>query len=112
MVRDFPITIPMEDMVSKCLGKVSKPKKLKTQIIFEVDEASGHWIAEIAKPIPDRDSDKATEDEFTMEKVDLGVALQAVDVKHLDSSTKRMISRSWKDEKDKKGVEENHHPNG
>lgn len=95
-----PITIPMEDMVSKCLGKVSKPKKL------EVDEATGHWTTEIAKPIPGRDSDKATEDDFIVKKIDLGVASRAVDVKHLESSTKRMISRSWKDEKDKKELKQ------
>lgn len=69
-----PIIIPMEDMVSKCLGKVSNPKKLKTHTILEVDESIGHWTTKIAKPIQGRDSGKATEDDFTMEKIDLGVA--------------------------------------
>lgn len=47
-----PITIPMENMVSKCLGKASKLKKLKMRTMLEVDEAIGHWMIEIAKPIP------------------------------------------------------------
>lgn len=64
-----PIIIPMKYMVSKCLGKVSKPKKLKTQTMLEVDEATCHWTVEIDKPIPDRDSDKATEDDFNVEKL-------------------------------------------
>lgn len=92
----------MEDMVIKCLKKVSKPKRLKTQTMLEVDEVTCHWIAEMAKPILGTNLDKATEDDFIVEKIDLGVASRAVDIKHLESSTKRMISRSWKDEKDKK----------
>lgn len=54
------------------------------------------------KPILGRDPDKAIEEDFTVEKIDLGVASRAVDVKHLESSTKRIISRTWKDEKDKR----------
>lgn len=41
-----------------------------------------------------------------MEKIDLGVASRAVDVKHLESSTKRIISRTWKDEKDKRELKQ------
>lgn len=89
-----PIIIPMEDMVRKCLGKVSKPKNLKMQVMMEVDKATGHWVAKVAKPISGRDSKKATEDDFRVQKIDLGVASRAVDAKHLESSTKRMISRS------------------
>lgn len=36
----------------------------------------------------------------------MGVSLLGVEVKHLESSTKRMISRSWKDEKDKKELKQ------
>lgn len=50
-----PITIPMEDMVSKCLGKISKPKKLKTKAMMEVDDETRHWVAKVAKPILDKD---------------------------------------------------------
>lgn len=41
-----------------------------------------------------------------MEKIDLGVASRVVDVKHLESSTKRIISRTWKDEKDKREMKQ------
>lgn len=37
-----PITIPMEDMVSRCLRKASKPKMLKTQAMLDVDDTTGH----------------------------------------------------------------------
>lgn len=70
--------------------------------MLEVDEATGHWTTEIAKPIPGKDVDKSTEEDFIVEKIDLGVASRAVDVKHLELSTKRIISRTWKDEKDKR----------
>lgn len=60
----------------------------------------------MAKPILERDANKATEEDFTVEKIDLGVALRAVDVKHLESSTKRIISRTWKDEKDKRELKQ------
>lgn len=49
----------------------------------------------------DRDPEKATENDFTVEKIDLGVASRVVDAKHLESSIKSMISKTWKDEKDK-----------
>lgn len=100
------VTIPIEDMVSKCLGKTSKPKNFKTQAMLDVDDTTGHWIAEVAKTIPRRDIDKATKEDFTVEKIDLGVASRVVDVKHLESSTKRIISRTWKDEKDKRELKQ------
>lgn len=89
-----PITVPMDDMVRNFLGKISKPKKLKMQAMMEIDEEIGHWITKVAKPISDRDPKKATKDDFTMEKIELGVASRAIDDKHLESSTKRMIYRS------------------
>lgn len=101
-----PITIPLEDMVNKCLGKALKPKKLKIQAMLDVDDTTGHWTVDVAKPILGRDADKATKEDFTMEKIDLGVASRAVDVKHLESSTKRTISRTWKDEKDKREMKQ------
>lgn len=96
----------MEDMVSKCLGKISKPKKLKTEAMMEVDDETGHWVAEIAKPISDKGPENATEKDFVVDKIDLGVASRVVDAKHLESSTKRMICRTWKDEKDKRELKQ------
>lgn len=100
------VTIPLEDMVSKCLGKALKPKKLKTQAMLDVDDTTGHWTTEVAKPILGRDANKATEEYFTMDKLDLCIASRVMDVKHLESSTKRIISRNWKDEKDKREMKQ------
>lgn len=36
------VTIPLEDMVSKCLGKASNPKKIITQAMLDVDDTTGH----------------------------------------------------------------------
>lgn len=65
------------------------------------DEGTKHWTTDIAKPTSDKDATTASEADYTIEQVDLGVGTRAVDVKHLETSTKRIISRTWKDEKDK-----------
>lgn len=46
-----PILVALEDMMSKCLGKTPKVKKLKTisRINFDVD--CGNWTAEIGRPL-------------------------------------------------------------
>lgn len=83
-----------------------KPKRLKVEAMLEVDDNTRHWVAEMAKPISDKDLENATEKYFTIEKIDLGIASSAVDAKHLESSTKRMLSRTWKDEKDKRELKQ------
>lgn len=40
--RVVPITIPIEDMVNKCLAKKSKSKKLKTEVMIDIDDDIGH----------------------------------------------------------------------
>lgn len=46
-----PISVPIEYMVSRCLEKTSKSKRLKEKAMLEVDENTGHWVVEMAKPI-------------------------------------------------------------
>lgn len=87
--------------MSKCLRKTPESKKLKEEAMLEVDENTGHWVAEVARPILDKDPENATEQDFVVEKVDLGTASRAADAKHLESSAKTMLSRTWKDEKNK-----------
>lgn len=87
----IPISIPMEDMVNKCLGRTSKSKRLKTEAMIDVDDQTCHWVANVARPLIDKD----------VEKIDLGVTSWVVDAKHLETSTKRVLTRTWKDEKDK-----------
>lgn len=101
-----PINVPIEDMVSRCLRKMSKSKRLKVEAMLEVDENTGHWVAEMAKPISDKDPENATKKDFSIEKIDLGTASRATDTKHLESSNKRMLSRTWKDEKDKRELKQ------
>lgn len=46
----IPISIPIEDMASKCLGRTSKSKRLKIETMIDVDEQKSHWITEVARP--------------------------------------------------------------
>lgn len=88
----IPISIPMEDMVSKCLGRTSKSKRLKTKTMIDVDEQTGHWVVEVARPPADKETENATEKDFIIEKIDLGTTSRVADVKHLESSTKRILT--------------------
>lgn len=74
--------------------------------MLEVDDETGHSVAEVAKPISDKDLENATIKDFVVQKINLGVASRAVDAKHLKFSTKRMISKTWKDEKDKRELKQ------
>lgn len=102
-----PILVLMEDVVRKCLGRSTKPKQLKMESMIGFDEDTKHWIADIAKPIPDKDTATDLEADYTIKQVDLGVGTRAVDVKHLETLTKWMISCTWKDEKDKDELKQN-----
>lgn len=46
-------SIPIEDMVSKCLGKTPKARKSKTMSKIDFDVDNGNWVAEIAHPLTD-----------------------------------------------------------
>lgn len=96
-----PISVSMEDAVSKCLGRSVKPKKLKTESMIDFDENTKHWIVDIARPWPNKDAATASKADYAVEQIDLGVGTRVVDVKHLETSTKRIISCTWKDERDK-----------
>ena len=45
-----PLSMPIDDLVSKCLGKSSKTKRAKIESRLNFDKNSGHWTDEIAKP--------------------------------------------------------------
>lgn len=101
-----PASIPIEDMVSKFLGKTPKMKKSKTMSKFDFDADSGNWIAEIACPSTDEKTENSTSQDFTVEKINIGTASQATYVLHLEDSTKKIITRTWKDKKDKHRMKE------
>lgn len=69
----IPISIPMEDMIIKCLGRASKSKRLKTEVMINVDDQTGHWIAKVARPPTDKDIENITKKDFVIENIDVGM---------------------------------------
>lgn len=96
-----PTSIPIEDMVSKCLGKTPKAKKSKTVSKIDFDVDIKKWVAEIAHPLIDAKIESPTVQDFTFEKVNIRTATHATDALHLEASTKKIITWTWKDERDK-----------
>lgn len=81
-------------------------KKVKTISRIDFDVDSGNWTAEIARPLTYEKTEDPTVRDFTVEKVNIGTASRATDVLHLEASTKKIITRTWKDEKDKKELKQ------
>lgn len=101
-----PTSIPVEDMVSKCLGKNPKAKKSKTMSKIDFDVDSGNRVAEIAYPLTKEKTKSPTTQDFVVERIKIGTASRATYVLHLEASTKKIITRTWKDEKDKHQMKE------
>lgn len=101
-----PDSVPLEDMVSKCLWKTPKAKKLKTISKIDFDDSTGNWTIEIARPDTDEVIANSTAKDFTVEKLNLGVGTRAADAYHLETSTKKILNRTWKDERDKHEMKE------
>lgn len=93
-------------MVNKCLGKVSKDKSLKTISKINFDEDIGNWTVDIARQKTDETMADPTSRDFTVEKVNLGEGTHTADALHFEVSTKKMLKRSWEDEKDKSKMKE------
>ena len=49
------LSMPIDDLVSKCLGRASKVKKARIESRIKFDKNLGHWSAKIAIP-PDSSS--------------------------------------------------------
>lgn len=62
-----PILVSMEDAVSKCLGRATKPKKLKIEAMIDFDENTKHWTADIARPKPNKDVAMASKEYYVVE---------------------------------------------
>lgn len=73
---------------------------------FDFDANSGNWIPEIACPLPEEMTENPTAQDFVVEKINIGTASQPTNVPHLEASTKKIITRTWKDEKDKHQMKE------
>lgn len=75
-------------------------------MMIDVDDQKGHQIVEVTRPPIDKDVENITEKDFVIEKIDLGVTSRATDAKNLETSTKRILTKTWKDEKDKNDMKE------
>lgn len=69
--------------------------------MIDVDDQTVHWIVEVARPPTDKDAENITKKNFVIEIIDLGMTSQGADAKHLETYTKRILTRTCKDEKDK-----------
>lgn len=68
-----PILVTMEDAISKFLVRSMKSKQLKMETMVGFDEDTKHWIVDIAKPKSDKDATIASDMDYTIERVYLGV---------------------------------------
>lgn len=94
-------SIPIGDLVSKYLGKSPRTKKPKMKSMVDVDPITGHWVAEIFKPNSNKTSVKVTKQDFTVDKVDLGVSSRATNLKILNLANKKINHKVPKDVEDK-----------
>ena len=86
-----PLYLPIDDLVSKCLGMSSKTKKLKNESMLEFDKDIGHWLEEIANLFQDKDDGEMTTQDYQVSKVDLGRGSRAVYRKIFEVSNKKII---------------------
>lgn len=69
--------------------------------MIDFKESLRHWTTDISRPESNKDVATASKADYIVEQIHLGVRTRAVDVKHLKTSTKWIIYRTWKDERDK-----------
>ena len=93
-----PISMPIDDLVSKCLGKTPKVKKARTESRINFDKASRRWTTEIATPPVESACNSVAPQDYQITKVDLGKANRKTDMKFFEVSNKKITERVWKDE--------------
>ena len=101
-----PISMPIDDLVSKCLGKTPKVKKARTESRINFDKASRRWAVEIATPPDGSSLDSIALQDYQITKVDLGKGNRETDMKFFEVSNKKIIERVWKDGQDKQEMKE------
>lgn len=70
------------------------------------DEYTGHWTAEIYKPIEGKGKDEIAIQDYEILKADLGKGTRDADMKIFEVSNKKISSRIWKEDKDKREMKE------
>ena len=101
-----PLSMPIDDLVSKCLGRASKAKKARTESRIQFDKNSGHWSAEIAMPLEESPKDALTPQDYRVSKVNFEKGSCAIDMKFFEVSNKKIADRVWKDAHDKQEMKE------
>ena len=92
-----PISMLIDDLVSKCLGKMPKVKKARIEARINFDKYSGQWAAEITTPPNGSSHDSITPQDYQITKVDLGKGNHKIDMKFFEVSNKKIAKRVWKD---------------
>ena len=102
-----PVSMPIDDLVSKCLSKMPKVKKARIESRINFDKASGRSAPEIATPPDGSTRNFVAPQDYQITKVDLGKANCETDMKFFEVSNKKIAERVWKDGQDKQEMKEN-----
>ncbi len=68
-------------------------KRAKTESRLNVDKNSGHWIAEIAKPLESSSLENLSPQDYQVTRIDLGKGSHGVDMKIFETSNKKIADR-------------------
>lgn len=100
------LSMPINDLVSKLLGKSSKTKKARMESRIKFDKSSRHWSAEIAKSPEGSSHEDLTPQDYQVSRIDLGKGIRAMDMTFFEASNKKITNRVWKDAQDKQDMKE------
>ena len=101
-----PLSMPIDDLVIKCLGRTSKVKKARIESRIKFDKSSGHWSTEIAMSPNGSSQESLTPQDYQISKIDLGKGSRVVDMNCFEASNKKIADRVWKDAQDKQEMKE------
>ena len=103
-MKHSALSMPIDDLVSKCLGKTSKVKRARTESRIQFDKSSGHWSTKIGMPPEGSSQESLTPQDYQVSKIDLGKGSHAVDMKFFEVSNKKIVDRVWKDAHEKQEI--------
>ncbi len=92
-----PLSMPIDDLVRRCLEKSSKPKKPRIKSGIKFDKSLGHWSVEIAKPPEGSLHEDLTPQDYEVSRINLGKGSHAMDMKIFEASNKKILDRVLKD---------------
>lgn len=92
-----PLSMLIDDLVNKCLGKSPKVKKAMTKARINFHKNSRCWSAKIATPPDGSSCESLAPQDCQITKVDLGKGNYEVDMEFFEASNKKIAHRMWKD---------------